>query len=195
MKGFVLPALMIAAGLSGGCERAVNATEQTASNTQTAVTSPPSQVERGRYLVDATGCHDCHTPKKMGKDGPELDASRLLAGHIATEQLPAPPAIQPGPWIATFAWDLTAWSGPWGVSYAINLTPDPDTGLGSWTEQMFVGALKTGKHMGVSRPILPPMPWQAFRNFSEEDLKAMFAYLRTVPPIKNRVPDPVFASH
>jgi hypothetical protein len=81
------------------------------------------------------------------------------------------------------------------VSYAINLTPDPDTGLGSWTEQMFVGALKSGKHMGVSRPILPPMPWQAFRNFSEEDLKAMFAYLRTVPPIKNRVPDPVFASH
>ena len=131
----------------------------------------------------------------MGKDGPELDASRLLAGHIATEQLPAPPAIQPGPGMATFAWDLTAWSGPWGVSYAINLTPDPDTGLGSWTEQMFVGALKTGKHMGVSRPILPPMPWQAFRNFSEEDLKAMFAYLRTVPPIKNRVPDPVFASH
>ena len=81
------------------------------------------------------------------------------------------------------------------MSYAINLTPDNETGLGHWTEDMFVQALKTGKHMGKSRPILPPMPWQAFRNFSDSDLKAMFAYLRTVPAISNRIPDPVFATH
>ena len=155
----------------------------------------PSAVERGQVLVDAVGCHDCHTPKTMGKDGPEIDTSRLLAGHVATHQLPPPPPVQQGPWIVTGTWDLTAWSGPWGISYAVNLTPDQDTGIGAWTEQMFVGALRTGKHMGVSRPILPPMPWPAFRNMTDDDLKAMFAYLRTVPPIKNRVPDPVFASH
>ena len=85
-----------------------------------------------------------------------------------------------------------------GEGRSRNLTPDQDTGIVAWREQMFVGAMKTGKHMGVSRPILPPMPWPAYRNLTADDLKApqaMFACLRTVPPIKNRVPDPVFASH
>ena len=93
--------------------------------------------------------------------------------------------------MSTAYWDLTAWSGPWGVSYTANLTPDENTGIGSWSEQTFVGALRTGRHMGVSRPILPPMPWQAFRNLNDEDLKSIYAYLRTIQPIHNRVPDPV----
>jgi hypothetical protein len=75
------------------------------------------------------------------------------------------------------------------VSYAANLTPDQNTGLGIWTEEMFVGAIRTGKHMATSRPILPPMPWPAFRNFSDEDLKSIYAFLRTVKPITNHVPD------
>jgi hypothetical protein len=65
-----------------------------------------------------------------------------------------------------------------------------ETGLGKWTEANFVGALTTGKHVGVSRPILPPMPWQATRNMTDSDLKAIFAYLRSLPPVVNRVPDP-----
>lgn len=148
------------------------------------------RVARGRYLVNGSGCHDCHTPKKMGPKGPELDTTRILSGHPEGTPLPPPPQAV-GPWIATAAWDLTAWSGPWGISYAMNLTPDENTGLGIWTEEMFVQALKTGRHMGVSRPILPPMPWEAFRNYSDDDLKAIYAYLRSVPPIKNRVPTPV----
>jgi len=76
----------------------------------------------------------------------------------------------------------------------MNLTPDRNTGIGICTEDMFLSALKTGRHMGVSRPILPPMPWQAFRNLTDEDLKAIFSYLRTVAPIHNRVPDPIVAS-
>ncbi|HSD27027.1 MAG TPA: hypothetical protein VLL75_06955 [Vicinamibacteria bacterium] len=89
------------------------------------------------------------------------------------------------------SWDTTAWAGPWGVSYAANLTPDENTGIGSWSEDTFVGALRTGRHMGVSRPILPPMPWEAFRNLTDEDLRSIYAYLKTVPPVRNRVPEPL----
>ena len=81
-----------------------------------------------------------------------------------------------------------------GYSYATNLTPDENTGLGIWTEDMFVKALKTGRHMGTSRPILPPMPIPAYSNLTEEDLKSVFAFLRTLPKIKIRVPDPVLAT-
>ena len=97
------------------------------------------------------------------------------------------------PWIATCSWDLTAWSGPWGISYAINITPDENTGIGIWTEDIFVKAMRTGKHFGTSRPILPPMPWETISNYSDEDLKAIFAYLRSIPAVKNRVPEPVIA--
>jgi hypothetical protein len=127
----------------------------------------PSPVARGKYLVDAIGCDDCHSPKKMGKNGPEIDPARRLSGHPAGSNLPAPPPVANGPWIATAAWDLTAWSGPWGVSYAFNLTPDENTGLGSWSEETFVQAIRTGRHMGVARPILPPMPWTVYRNLSD----------------------------
>jgi len=152
-----------------------------------------SRVERGRYLVTVIGCSDCHTPKKMGPEGPELDESRLLSGHPEGSALPTPPAGQ-GPWVATVAWDLTAWSGPWGVSYAFNLTPDENTGIGSWAEDTFVQTIRTGRHMGVARPILPPMPWQMYRNLTDGDLRAIYAYLRTIPPVKNRVPTPQFAA-
>ncbi len=155
--------------------------------------APLDNVSRGRYLVGAIGCEDCHTPKRMGPNGPELDAARRLSGHPEGSALSAPPALEIGPWIATGAWDLTAWSGPWGVSYAFNLTPDENTGIGSWSEETFVQAIRTGRHMGVSRPILPPMPWQFYRNLSDEDLKAVYAYLRTLPPIHNRVPQPIIA--
>ncbi len=149
-----------------------------------------ARIARGKYLVTAIGCGDCHTPKVMGPKGPVEDHSRLLSGHPEGTVLPeAPKAV--GPWISTASWDLTAWSGPWGVSYTMNLTPDENTGIGSWSEETFVGALKTGRHMAVSRPILPPMPWGAFRNLTDEDLRSIYAYLRTIPAVHNRVPDPV----
>ena len=148
------------------------------------------RVERGKYLVKSIGCGDCHTPKKMTPEGPVEDDSRLLSGHPEGTPLPEPPAGK-GPWIATASWDLTAWAGPWGISYAFNLTPDENTGLGTWSEETFVGALRTGRHMGVSRPILPPMPWGAFRNLADEDLRSIYAYLMTVPPVRNRVPEPL----
>jgi mono/diheme cytochrome c family protein len=145
--------------------------------------------KRGEYLVKSVGCGDCHTPMKMGANGPEPDASRMLSGHPAAMQLPPPPAAS-GPWIASVAATMTAWAGPWGVSYTANLTPDPETGLGKWTEQQFVETLRTGRHLGRGREILPPMPWPALRNMTDQDLKAVYAYLRTIPAISNKVPDP-----
>jgi mono/diheme cytochrome c family protein len=153
--------------------------------------SAPSkkQIERGEYLVKTGGCGDCHTPKTMTKEGPAEDHSRMLSGHPAGEQLPAPPKAGNSPWVVTTTMGLTAWSGPWGISYARNLTPDKATGLGEWTEQQFVDTIKTGKRMGVGPVLLPPMPWPAIKNLTDEDLKAIFAYLQSIPPVKNMVPD------
>jgi cytochrome c553 len=150
------------------------------------------QAQRGQYLVNVGGCHDCHTPLAMGPNGPAPDMSRALTGHPESMQLPPPPSsANAGPWIVTISASNTAWSGPWGISYPANLTPDKETGLGNWTEQQFIQALRTGKHMGQGRPILPPMPWQSYGQMTDEDLKSLFAYLKSLPPVKNRVPEPV----
>lgn len=152
----------------------------------------PSRVERGRYLVSIAACHDCHTPLKMGANGPEPDMSRMLSGHPETVKMSPPPTLPAnGLWQAVTSATNTAWAGPWGVSFTANLTPDQNTGLGIWTEAMFVTAIRTGKHMATSRPILPPMPWPVYRNMTDEDLKAVFAFLRSIPPITNHVPDPI----
>ena len=154
----------------------------------------PTPVERGKYLVTAMGCNDCHTPTKMGPNGPEPDMSRMLSGHPSDLKMPAPPVLpKNSPWVAVVSGTSTAWAGPWGVSYTANLTPDQNTGLGIWTEAVFVKAIREGKHMGTSRPILPPMPWPAFRNLNDDDLKAIYAYLRTIPAVHNQVPDPIIA--
>jgi Cytochrome c len=148
--------------------------------------------ERGKYLVTISGCNDCHTSKRMGPNGPELDTTKLLAGHPEGMRMPPPPrSDRDSQWPIVVAPTLTAWSGPWGVSFAANLTPDRNTGLGNWTEEMFIKAIRSGRHMGVSRPILPPMPWQELGAMTDDDLKAVFAYLRTIPPVANHVPDPI----
>jgi len=151
-----------------------------------------SQVERGKMLIIGGGCHDCHTPKKLGPNGPEADMDRMLSGHPESEGVPPPfKPIKGSPYVIHINGHLTAWSGDWGVSFAANLTPDQNTGLGIWTEDMFLAALKQGKHMGKSRPILPPMPWNWYGQLPDEDLKAMFAYLKSIKPIANRVPVPL----
>ena len=153
------------------------------------VPAKQSRVERGRYLVSIGGCNDCHTPLQMGPKGPVPDMNRFLSGHPAETKLPPPPDLKDSPWFAATA-GMTAWTGPWGISYAANLTPDTNTGLGIWTEEMFIQAMRTGKHMGAGRDILPPMPWQNVATLTDEDLKAVFAYLRSLPPVYNPVPAP-----
>jgi mono/diheme cytochrome c family protein len=155
--------------------------------------SAPSQIERGKYLVLAGGCNDCHTPKVFTAAGPAFDTTRLLSGYPAGTVLPEFPKAILGPekWGAVTTNDLTAWAGPWGVSFAYNLTPDTKTGIGGWTEEMFINTLRTGKFMGMSRDILPPMPWQTIGQMTDDDLKAMFAYLKSLPPIENSIPAPL----
>lgn len=147
-------------------------------------------VERGRYIVNAFGCADCHTPLKLGPNGPEQDATMTLAGHPEALVMPPAPELPPGPWAVVVSATNTAWSGPWGVSFTANLTPDEETGLGRWTEKEFVDTLRTGRHLGRGREILPPMPWPMIRNLTDDDLRSVFAYLRSLPAVKNRVPNP-----
>jgi mono/diheme cytochrome c family protein len=159
---------------------------------QTATQSATSPIERGRYLVAIGGCNDCHTPKVLTSGGLELDTARLLSGHRATEPPPAIPkgAITPTGWAALTTGDGTAWAGPWGVSFAVNLTPDV-SGLGAWTPETFIKAMRTGKHLGNGRPILPPMPWYGLGQLTDDDLQAVFAYLRSLKPVSNVVPAPI----
>jgi mono/diheme cytochrome c family protein len=150
-----------------------------------------SLVARGKYLVDAIGCADCHTPLVMGASGPERDPTRHLSGHPDTLAMPPAPTLPPGPWLATMSATMTAWSGPWGTSFTANLTPDKETGLGTWTVDQFIATIRTQRHQGHGRALLPPMPAVIYANLSDEDLRAVFAYLQSIPAIKNRVPQPL----
>ena len=147
-------------------------------------------VERGRYLVETGGCGDCHTPLRLGRNGLEPDTSRLLSGHPESLVMPPVPKLPPGPWLVVASATNTAWAGPWGISYTANLTPDAETGLGRWTSRLFIQTMRTGRHLGVGRAVLPPMPIPAYKNFVDADLEAIFSYLNSIPAVKNRVPAP-----
>lgn len=148
--------------------------------------------KRGEFLVTMGGCNDCHTPKIMTPTGPVLNPAKILSGHQADAKIPPVPKDLFGPdkWAGLTTNDFTAWAGPWGMSFAANLTPDPATGIGGWTESIFMNALRNGKHLGDGRPILPPMPWQNFAGLADQDLRDIFAYLKTLKPVANKVPEP-----
>jgi mono/diheme cytochrome c family protein len=180
--------LICATGLVLLLAAACNSSTPAEPPSSASATPAMTPVQRGEYIVKTSACHDCHTPAKMGANGPEPDMSRMLSGHPETIKVSKPPSLENG-WMAATTTTFTAWTGPWGISYAANLTPDP-SGLSAWDEGMFIRAIREGKHMGTSRPILPPMPWPVYRNLTDDDLKAVFAYLKTIPPVKNHVPDP-----
>ncbi len=121
------------------------------------------RIARGQYLVTVQGCGDCHTPGTLYGSP---DFGRRLAGSEL------------------------GWRGPWGVSYPRNLTPDPETGLGKWTEKQIVDAIRTGMRPD-GRPLEPPMPWPNLTRLTDEDAYAIAAYLKSLPPVKHRVPDVV----
>ena len=138
-----------------------------------------AQVARGEYLVRITGCHDCHSPKVSGMTP---DLTRALAGRPATTPIPSATKDE-----VHASLDLTAWAGPWGTSVASNLTPDPTTGIGTrYNEASFIAAMRTGKKPNGTL-MQPPMPAEVYQNMTDDDLKAIFAYLRTVKPIRNAV--------
>lgn len=153
----------------------------------------PSQIAWGEHLVVVAGCDDCHSPKKMTAEGPVTDETRRLSGHPADGTIPTFERKSPESmgWTITNE-HLTAWQGPWGTSFTANLTPD-DTGIGTWTEEQFATAIRKGKFKGMesSRMLLPPMPWFNYAHFTDDELKAVFAFLKSLPPVKNAVPAPI----
>lgn len=168
--------------------------------TEPAKANPPSAsattqdiVARGKYIMGMAACDDCHTPKIMTPQGPVPDMNRRFMGHPAEEPFDGADKKQliESQHVAIFSPGLTAFAGPWGVSFAANLTPD-DTGTGSWTEAQFIKAIREGKSKGMdgTRPLMPPMPWPVYATMTDEDLKAVYAFLRTVKPIHNAVPNP-----
>jgi hypothetical protein len=162
---------------------------------QQAGNTPPQStkqdtIKHGEYLVTIGGCHDCHSPKKPG--GMEPVSELLLSGYPADRPVMKPDmrAIKQG-WVLING-DITMAAGPWGVSYSANLTSD-QTGVGNWTEEQFLRALKQGWFKGLegTRKLLPPMPWEMLANMKDEDAKAIFAFLMSTNPVSNAVPAPV----
>jgi len=154
--------------------------------------SNEDMIKRGDYLMITSGCHDCHSPKKFGPHGEMmLDSTKLLSGHPEASPMPAINAssLVPGQWMSVTN-DLTAFIGPWGMTYTANLTPDSATGIGAWNETQFINTIRNGQHLGNGRPVMPPMPWQFIKNMTDDDLKAIYAFLRSLPPVKNAVHAP-----
>lgn len=183
--------------LGSGCQEktAEPATAETPVAAPAGQADPAELVRQGGYLVQIMGCSDCHTPLKMTPQGPAPDMDHFLAGH--PNQVPLPPVNDPEikKSYVLFNMTNTAITGPWGTSFTANLTPH-DTGIGSWTEEQFMRAMREGKSKGMenARPLLPPMPWQNYTNMKEEDLKAIFAYLKSIQPIDNAVPAAILAA-
>lgn len=149
-------------------------------------------VQKGQHLIAIMGCSDCHSPKKMGANGPEIIPELMLSGYPADRPIIKfnDPLIKEG--FAMFYPDLTAGAGPWGVSFAGNLTPD-ETGIKNWTEAQFKKAITAGKYKGLEneRMLLPPMPWFNYVSLTDEDVHAMFMYLKSIKPVNNVVPAPI----
>jgi len=116
-------------------------------------------VERGKYLMDSiVACGNCHT--QQTPQGPL--AGMELAGGLKIDDSPA------------------------FIAYTPNITPDPETGIGKWTDEQIIVAIREGKRPDGSI-IGPPMPMPAYRDMSDEDARAIVAYLRSVKPIVNKV--------
>lgn len=151
-----------------------------------------SQLDWGEHIVTVSGCNDCHTPKKMTERGPVLDSALWLSGHPANMPYPDVDRIEMESKGYAVTQTLTSWVGPWGVSFAANLTSDA-TGIGNWQEEHFIIAIREGKFKGMrnGRDLLPPMPWDMFRHMTDDELKAVFAYLKSTKPVQNVVPAPI----
>jgi mono/diheme cytochrome c family protein len=186
--------LLLTAGLfssQAGCNQAPQ--EKANTGPVAKELSQDELIARGNYLVTIASCNDCHSPKIFTPQGPVPDSTRLLSGHPAGAPLMPidKKVLKPGNW-ELISPDRTAFTGPWGISYPANLTPDSVTGIGAWTEDVFIQTIRKGKHLGQEggRSILPPMPWFYIARCTDEDLKAIFTYLKSLPPVINKVPPP-----
>lgn len=187
MKNYVIIALVIVANCS---MLLLACNEEEKQDTTNPALTQKQLLQRGEYLVNSIGCDDCHTPKVMGPNGPDIDLERRFSGHPADAPLGKVDTSMLKDWVF-FSPGLTAAAGPWGVSYAANITSD-ETGIGLWTEAQFLKSIREGKLKGMdnTRPLLPPMPWFVYKNLSDEDLRAIYTFLQSTKPVKNVVPTP-----
>jgi hypothetical protein len=183
---------VLSASLAAGCNHESPSVPYSEPlSAQTPAARVPDPVERGKLLVGLGGCNDCHTPlkfdEKLGMPVPQLD--RMLSGH--PEGAPGPGSTLAKGDQAVIGPTFTSFLVDFGIVYSANLTPDAQTGLGSWNEKTFIATMRTGNHLGVpGRPMLPPMPWMNLNQLPDDDLRAIWAYLKSVPAIANRVPPP-----
>ena len=123
--------------------------------------------------------------------GPEVITETALSGYQANDKIPRIDKTVLQSWVL-FNGSNTMTVGPWGASFAANITSDP-TGIGGWTFAQFKIALTQGFSKGIktNRMLLPPMPWTNYVKMNDADLKAIFAYLKSTKPVYNLVPAPI----
>ncbi len=184
--------LLLLIGFVVGLVIACNHNDQNDKTVSAAIISKDSLIKRGDYLVTAMGCDDCHSPKRMGPMGPEIIPELRLSGFRQDGVLPPVESSAIGKGWVLMSPDLTAAAGPWGITYAANITSD-STGIGAWKEEQFKKSVKEGKSKGLdgARPLLPPMPWQNFTKLTDLDIRSIYMFLLSTRPVKNTVPQPV----
>ncbi len=197
-------ALSLCLSLLLSCSKSTDKTDKEANTTETETNpqlaegqsttkSRDELLSMGEHLVITSVCDDCHSPKKYTNGMPEPIQDKRLSGHPANKKLkPYDQATIKAGYVLGNE-DFTAWIGPWGTSFAANLTPDKETGIGNWKEENFFRAMREGKYHGLedSRMLLPPMPWPNFAKFTDDELRAIFTYLQSLPAVKNAVPAPI----
>jgi len=161
-KASLLAGALIVALLAVSCSSGTSEKADSAKSTGATLAPAMTQVQRGEYLTYIGGCHDCHTP---GTFYNAPDWSRRLSGSEL------------------------GWQGPWGVSYPRNLTPD-STGLASYTDADIERVLRSGIRKN-GEAIRPPMPWPNYSRLTPDDMAALIAYLRSLPPISHVPPKPI----
>ena len=149
------------------------------------------QITAGKNLVMEAKCNFCHTPYTDTEIG---NSEKLLSGHPSESNIPDIPNVPVGSqeWLEFVAnLNSTVWIDGNTVVFSANITPDKETGIGKWSEETFITTLRTGKHPGWKRDLKKPMPWLDYATLSNDQLTAIYAYLMSIEPVNNRVPDPV----
>lgn len=151
----------------------------------------PQQIDVGKTLVLEGRCNFCHTPYS---DAIDEQVENMLSGHPSGSEIPDIPDVPVGSqeWMEFVAnLDSTVWIDGDTVVFSANITPDKKTGIGSWSEETFITTIRTGKHPGWKRDLKKPMPWLDYAKLSNNQLISIYAYLMSIKPVNNRVPDPI----
>ncbi len=188
-------AMLALAAAAAGCNKTAPGESSAPVQAYTAASFTADQVTRGAELVNEWKCNFCHTPELRGPDGkPMPNPERLLSGHPQDEPVPdvSDMVINSDAYMEFLDnLDNTVWASNDSLVFSANLTPDPATGIGAWSPEQFLATIRQGQHMGLGKRLLYPMPWQELAQLPDSDLISIYAYLRTIDPVENKVPPPI----